>query len=107
MVNIKNIIKSLYVPPKDSHKGRNGKLLIIGGSKQYHGAPVFSLLAARRFIDLLYFYPAEKDPYLINAVKTIPEAMVDFNLNRIPEMDFVLFGIGLEKAKFDLKYVLK
>jgi len=107
MVNAKNIIKSLYVPPKDSHKGRNGKLMVIGGSRQYHGAPVFSILAARRFVDLLYFYPAEKDQYLINAVKTIPEAMVDFNLNRIPEMDCVLFGIGLENAKFDLKYVLK
>ncbi len=91
----------LFSPPKNSHKGQNGKLLIIGGSKKYHGAPKFSILAARRFVDLIYFYPAEKDPDLISEVKKIPEVIVIDKvelLERISSCDCVLFGIGLDKA---------
>ena len=27
-------------PKKNSHKGQNGVVLIIGGSRTYHGAPI-------------------------------------------------------------------
>jgi|SRR5208283_451777 len=96
----------LYTPPKDSHKGENGKLLIIGGSKAYHGAPIFSLMAARRFVDLMYFYPGEDDPQLIAAVKRLPEAMVVHDLERLPHMDAALFGIGLSNAPFETRDIV-
>jgi NAD(P)H-hydrate epimerase len=96
----------LYIAPKDSHKGQNGKLLVIGGSRAYHGAPVFSLLAARRFVDLMYFYPGEEDPPLIMAVKRIPEAIVVHDLERLPYMDCALFGIGLSDAMFDAESII-
>jgi NAD(P)H-hydrate epimerase len=104
---MEQILKKLWFPAPKSHKGQNGKLLIIGGSRKYHGAPVFSILAARRFVDLLYFYPGENDPQLIKAVKRIPEAMVVYDLKRLSEMDCVLFGIGLADAKFDVRPLLK
>lgn len=100
-------VTKLYVPPKYSHKGQNGKLLIIGGSRMYHGAPMFSILAARRFVDLLYFYPGEDDPFLINAIKTIPEAIVVFDFSMTKKCDCVLFGIGLADAKVDVDYLIK
>jgi NAD(P)H-hydrate epimerase len=103
----KTNIGQLYTPSKDSHKGQNGKLLVIGGSRQYHGAPMFSILAARRFVDLLYFYPGENDPQLLGVIKTIPEAMVVFDLERARECDCILFGIGLADARFDVDYVIK
>ena len=103
--SVRDFSRAVYVQPKDSRKGENGRLLVIGGSKDYHGAPLFSLLAARRFVDLLYFLPAEKDPYLIAAVKRIPEVIVVDSV-RSPairgKLDCVLFGIGLSDAKFDL-----
>ena len=38
-----------------SRKGQNGKVLVVGGSYMYHGAPVLSSLAALRFgADLVY-----------------------------------------------------
>lgn len=95
----------LKKPAANSHKGDNGKLLIIAGSKKYSGAPVFSLLAARRFVDLLYFYPGENDPFLIQAVKNIPEVIViekDELNETILKCDCVLFGIGISRAKFDI-----
>ena len=102
MANIKNIIKSLYAPKKESHKGQNGMLLVIGGSAQHHGAPVLALNAAKSFVDLLYFLPAEDDGYLINTIKRIPEVIVvDHTVNE--HVDCTLFGIGLGDAAFDLK----
>jgi len=100
-------LKKLYAPPKLSHKGQNGKLLVIGGSRRYHGAPVFSLLAARRFVDLLYFYPGERDQHLITTVKGIPDVIVVDELKHTAEMDCVLFGIGLGDARFDIDFVLE
>lgn len=39
----------------DSHKGQNGSIAVIGGSKTMHGAPLFSALAAERSgVDLAY-----------------------------------------------------
>ena len=37
------ISKSLYKTPSDSHKGQNGKLTIVGGSKLFHGASLWAL----------------------------------------------------------------
>jgi hydroxyethylthiazole kinase-like uncharacterized protein yjeF len=103
-------VESLYAPPKDSRKGDNGRLLVIGGGRQYHGAPVFALLAARRFVDLLYFLPGEKDAHLIGAVKAIPEAIV-VDSARSPairgKLDCVLYGIGLGDARPELPKTIK
>lgn len=48
---------SRFVPPRsaDSRKGENGKVLVVGGSYLYHGAPILSSLAALRCgADLVY-----------------------------------------------------
>ncbi len=44
----------------NSHKGDNGKLLIIGGSAEYYGAPILAGLGALRAgVDLVYLYVPE------------------------------------------------
>lgn len=48
---------SAAIPPRksSSHKGENGRVMVIGGSFLYHGAPLLSSLAALRSgIDLIY-----------------------------------------------------
>ncbi len=95
-------MEKLFVPKKRSHKGGNGRLLIIGGSRQYHGAPVLAVLAARRFVDLVYFYPGDKDQHLMGAVKRVPEVIAVRGLGNLEKMDCVLFGVGLGKARFGL-----
>ncbi len=97
----------LFVPKKRSHKGENGRLLIIGGSRQYHGAPVLAILAARRFVDLVYFYPCGKDRHLVGAVKRVQEVIVVRGLGNLAKMDCVLFGVGLGRARFGLRPLMK
>ena len=46
-----------FIPPRQrgSHKGQNGRVLVVGGSYVYHGAPVLASLAALRSgSDLVY-----------------------------------------------------
>ena len=46
-----------YIRPRksNSRKGDNGKVLVVGGSYMYHGAPILSSLAALRTgCDLVY-----------------------------------------------------
>ncbi|MEW6035188.1 MAG: NAD(P)H-hydrate dehydratase [Candidatus Micrarchaeota archaeon] len=88
----------LYRPPAGSHKGENGRLFILGGSRRYHGAPALSILAARRFVDLVYFYPAERGPHLMQAVKSIPEVIVVDGYDLVGKADCVLFGVGMGEA---------
>jgi NAD(P)H-hydrate repair Nnr-like enzyme with NAD(P)H-hydrate dehydratase domain len=59
---------SLYVPAEGSRKGENGKVLIVAGGRRYHGAAVFCMLGARRFADIVYFMPGERDEKLMFAV---------------------------------------
>ncbi len=99
--------EKLFVPKKRSHKGENGRLLIIGGSRQYHGAPVLAVLAARRFVDLVYFYPGDKDQHVISAVKRVSEVIVVRGLGNLAKMDCVLFGVGLGRAKFSVRTLAK
>ena len=96
---MEEILSSLYVPPKASHKGENGKVLIIAGGRKYHGAAVFCILGARRFADLVYFMPGEKDEKLLFAVSQVPEAIV---VRELPEADCVLAGPGIGDAHLDL-----
>lgn len=96
----------MFIPAKKSHKGENGKLLIISGSKQYHGSALLAIQAAKRFVDLVYFYPGENDCYLINAVKNIPEVIVVYDLEILKKCDAVLFGSGLGDARIDAERII-
>jgi len=99
MVAMDVIPSSLYSPPEDSHKGENGKVLIIAGGRKYHGAAVFCILGARRFADLVYLMPGEKDKKLLFAVSQVPEAIV---VDGLPDADCVLAGPGIGDAHLHL-----
>ncbi len=59
----------------DSHKGNNGRLLIVGGSKDYSGAPAIAGMAAiGAGADLVYVATPEKSANAIKA--TSPDLIV-------------------------------
>ena len=68
-------VKFLKRRDEKSHKGENGTVLIIAGSKQYHGAAIFAGLAASKIVDLIYFAtPKENLSYV---KKASPEFIVN------------------------------
>ena len=90
------IVKSLILPKAGSHKGQNGRVLVIAGSKKYHGALLYAITTASRIVDLIYIY-TDKENYL--AVKKLKSQTAEFiTINKLPkplEYDCVLIGPGL------------
>ena len=101
-------------PKKASHKGQNGVVLIIGGSKTYHGAPVLAARAAVRFCDLVYFASTKENNALIRKMKLatanvicVPKSKFNF---AIAHATCVLIGNGMDvdaKTKAMAAKVLK
>lgn len=95
-----------------SHKGENGKVAVIGGSRQYTGAPVISAMAAYRTgADLVKLLvpevnrgiTASHSPELIVRTfegETFDWEGVDTALELIEWADAVVVGPGAENADF-------
>jgi len=87
-------------PKSSSHKGQNGVVLIIGGGKTYHGAPILAALAAMRFCDLAYFYSEKENSAALKGMKAatpnvicVPRGKFSFAFSHA---DCVLVGNGME-----------
>lgn len=60
------IVKQIYKPAVDSHKGQNGRLLVIGGSELFHAAIFWSAQVASKVVDLVHFTsPANENNDLV------------------------------------------
>ena len=48
-------LEKLNKYPKDSHKGQNGRMLVIGGSKLFHSSIFWTADVASKIVDLVHF----------------------------------------------------
>lgn len=60
-------VKTLHVPARDSHKGQNGRLLIIGGSELFHAASLWALEVASRIVDLVHYCSVPENNQLVKS----------------------------------------
>ncbi|MBN2086941.1 NAD(P)H-hydrate dehydratase [Candidatus Peregrinibacteria bacterium] len=91
----------------DSHKGDNGKIMIVGGSEMFHGAPILSALAAEHSgVDLIFPYipPCQAEAaksYSLNFIiqkfseNILTNKDVKSILNLSKKMDVMVIGPGL------------
>ncbi len=96
-------IQSLYIPPEDSHKGQNGRLLIIGGSTLFHAASLWALTVASRIVDLVHYASAPENNAIVQRAKeefrngiVITRGDIDAY---IQEDDCVLIGPGMMRDR--------
>lgn len=98
-----NYLQQLVLPQKDSHKGQNGKLLIIGGSELFHAPLLWAAEVASKVVDMVHV----TSPYLLN------DQLMEYGLKRrfwngivvgwdtveeyVTEDDVVLIGPGMER----------
>jgi hydroxyethylthiazole kinase-like uncharacterized protein yjeF len=94
-------LKKLYVPPSDSHKGMNGKLLVIGGSHLFHAASLWSLQVASRIVDLVHYCSVEENNAIVEKAReefrngiVVSRQNVD---EYIEEDDCILIGPGMTR----------
>lgn len=98
----------------DSHKGENGKVAIIGGSRHQHGAPLFSALAAEASgVDLLYVLLPDWHENIAKECSlnfqvtpldgaSIEECHTDTILNTLATMDSAVIGPGVARERENL-----
>jgi|Deesub1362A_J573_1020465.scaffolds.fasta_scaffold01478_2 NAD(P)H-hydrate epimerase len=97
--------KTLIKRGSDSHKGENGKVLVVGGSKEFFGAPILSALAASKMADLVTVASVRN---VMDALKNYPELMgyelegdyvgeehIDEILSVSKKYDCIVLGSGL------------
>ena len=94
----------------DSHKGDNGKVAIVGGSKYIHGAPIFNALAAEACgVDTLSICLPQSHAdtakhWMLNAFihpfggDTISDSDIEPILELIAPLDCVVLGSGIAKT---------
>ena len=96
------ILTQLYRPAKDSHKGQNGKLLVIGGSNLFHSASMWSLEVASRIVDMVFYSSVPVNEAIVKKQKErfhdgiiVPKDKLD---EYIEEADCVLIGPGMDRS---------
>ena len=97
-LNHANVRKMLRPRAPDSHKGQNGKLLIVGGSWLYYGSPALVARAAYRAgADLVYLLVPERIAPTVAAYS--PDFIVwGYEGNSLNEKTFELFDELSEKT---------
>ena len=102
-----------------SHKGQNGKVLVVGGSIEYYGAPLLSALGALYSgSDLVYLYIPESNFDITRSlypdfiVKKFPgqyltRTGVDEILNFAKKCDAVLIGPGMYEREMTVRAILE
>ena len=101
-------------PKAGSHKGQNGVVLIIGGSKTYHGAPILAALGAARFCDLVYFSSTSENNLLLGKMKSATPNIICVS-GKAAEKAFahascILIGNGMDvdaKTRREVEKVLR
>ena len=102
-------LKQLYLPPKSSHKGQNGRLLVIGGSHLFHAASLWALKVASRIVDLVHYSSIEENNKLVQELKkefrdgiVVPRSNIE---DYIMEDDVILIGPGMMRVdNSNIKY---
>ncbi|MEK9178431.1 MAG: NAD(P)H-hydrate dehydratase, partial [Patescibacteria group bacterium] len=95
-----SLLKNLYRPDPQSHKGQNGKLLIIGGSKLFHSASIWAAEVASRIVDMVFYSSIDENNEI---VKGKFQNGIVVPRNKLPhyidEADVILIGPGLPREE--------
>lgn len=97
-----SIFRQLNFPSVHSHKGQNGVLYIAAGSKQYHGALLYAILAAEHFVDLIYVETDPSNQAAVRSLKQLHPAIILVSPKQrgqyLKNSDCLLLGPGLGKT---------
>lgn len=95
------ILHTVYKAPLGSHKGQNGKLLLIGGSQLFHSASLWALEVASRIVDMVYYASVPANNMLVQEAKEAFRDGIVIPRGKIPEYiaeaDCILIGPGLPR----------
>jgi NAD(P)H-hydrate epimerase len=108
-LDITPYIQNLYQLPPNSHKGQNGKLLIIGGSHLFHAASLWALKIASRVVDMVFYCSVPENNHIIEKCKEefrdgiiVPRNDLE---HYVKEADCILIGPGMMRQEINNSFV--
>jgi NAD(P)H-hydrate epimerase len=104
-------LKKLNIPKPNTRKGDNGRALIIGGSKLFHSAPLWSAKIAVKFNDIVHLASVDENKDIfknlkVNFTQGIVIDRSDIS-SYLKEDDIVLIGPGMLRDDKEYKIELK
>ncbi len=97
--SIKKLVSGLRFPSSGSHKGENGRALVIGGSSLFHSAQFWAAEIASHFVDIVHYASTEENNIIFRQTKkrfhngiVVSRRDIDAYLH---EDDVVLTGPGM------------
>jgi NAD(P)H-hydrate epimerase len=94
-------VRKLILPARGSHKGQNGRLLVIGGSHLFHAASLWALTVASRVVDLVHYSSVPENNAIVHEEKkefrngiVVAREEID---SYIREDDCILIGPGMTR----------
>jgi NAD(P)H-hydrate epimerase len=101
-------VQHIVLPSSSSHKGQNGRMLLIGGSSLFHAASLWSLTVASRIVDLVHYCSTDENNEIVRQAKSefrngivIPRSDVE---SYIEEDDTILIGPGMVRSGEEGEY---
>lgn len=104
-MKIGKYLKQIVLPKTDSHKGQNGRVLVIGGSRLFHAASFWAASMASKVVDMVHFSsPTMENNELmrVRAKEGFWEGIVvswEDVEKYIEEDDCILIGPGMERGE--------
>ncbi len=107
---VKSFLSELTLPKSDSHKGQNGRVLIIGGSSLFHSASLWAAEMASHFCDMVHYSSTvENEKIFLSLKKTFRNGMVVPKMKLmeyVKEDNAILVGPGMMREGEEAKYTL-
>ncbi len=102
-------VQGLAFPAVGSNKNDNGRVLVIGGSREFHGAPINSVKAASHFCGLVSFSSTRENGNLLERMKLASTDFISLKPKSIEQAcaksDVILVGPGMETNASSKKLV--
>ena len=96
---VRDFFKKFNLPKENSHKGQNGKVLIIGGSSLFHAASLWAAEVASHFVDIVHYCSTKENQKIFlnlktkfkNGIVVSKKDLIDY----VKEDDAILVGPGM------------
>ncbi len=104
---LKELFSSVRLPRSDSHKGENGRVLVIGGSSLFHSSSIWAAEVISRFADIVHYSSTKENNLIFRSLKKKFSNGIVVSQKDIPfyakEDDVILLGPGMLRKTTNTK----
>ncbi len=104
----KSFLKYIPIPKPNSHKGQNGKVLIIGGSSLFHASSIWAAEMASHLVDMVHYASTRENEEILVALKKRFRNGIVVKQKDIPlyieEDDSILIGPGMVRGQKNFQF---